>query len=251
MKVLLFGGTSEGRAIVHWLAERECAVTVCVATEYGASFVPVYRNVKAIIGRLDCDGMVKLMQSHQYDCVVDATHPYAIMVTDTIGKAAKTAKLKVYRVVRDGGKQGKWSLAQDVVAAAKLASEMSGNILLTTGSKDLDVYARWGLASRCYPRVLPTVESLNRCVEYGYPIGNILCMQGKFTKELNIALIHQYQIDVMITKDSGTVGGFNEKVEAAKEAGCQLIVIGRVHEEEGLSLESLFAKLQLEMESKV
>ena len=52
-------------------------------------------------------------------------------------------------------------------------------------------------------------------------------MQGPFTKELNAALLHQFHIDYMVTKDGGAAGGFAEKAEAAARCGVQRIVLRR------------------------
>lgn len=52
-------------------------------------------------------------------------------------------------------------------------------------------------------------------------------MQGPFSKELNKALYDHYKVTLMITKESGKVGAFDEKVEAALEMGIETIVIAR------------------------
>ena len=61
----------------------------------------------------------------------------------------------------------------------------------------------------------------------GFPPKNIICMQGPFSRELNVALLRQYHIQTLVTKDTGGYGGFREKAEAAREAGCALLVVER------------------------
>ena len=69
-------------------------------------------------------------------------------------------------------------------------------------------------------------------------------MQGPFSQEFNEALIRQWQIDILITKESGGPGGFAEKAAAARNTGARLWVIGRPLREEGYTLEELTAYFQ-------
>ena len=114
--------------------------------------------------------------------------------------------------------------------AANYLARTEGNILLATGAKELPTFS--GLDStRLYPRVLPTEESLVVCKAAGIPKRNIIAMQGPFSKELNLALLRQFDIRFLVTKDGGAVGGFGEKAAAAAEAGVKLLVFRRPVEE--------------------
>lgn len=109
---------------------------------------------------------------------------------------------------------------KDMAAAAEQLTRMPGNVLLTTGSKELHHFAVPGLVERCWPRVLPMLASLARCLDLGFPPAHILCMQGPFSRELNAALLRQYDIRVLVTKDTGGYGGFQAKAEAAGRQGA-------------------------------
>ena len=63
-------------------------------------------------------------------------------------------------------------------------------------------------------------------------------MQGPFVKSLNVALMDQFDISYMVTKDSGKEGGFDDKLEAAEEAGATLVVIRRP-DDQGVSAEDI------------
>ena len=67
---------------------------------------------------------------------------------------------------------------------------------------------------------------------------------------MNIALIHQFDIAWMVSKESGRAGGFLEKYQAAKETGCRMIVIGRPKEEQGMELEKCIEYLNRRFLSK-
>ncbi len=241
MEVLLFGGTGEGRELAEWLRDRGIPVTVCVATEYGSVLLP--RGLEARTGRLDQAGMEEQMGRRPYTCVVDATHPYAVEVTKQLRTAAKTRGLPYLRLLRASDGEDGCHKAADMAGAARMLRQMPGNILLTTGSKELSHFAVPGLAERCYPRVLPMVDSLERCLRLGFAPAHIICMQGPFSQELNEALLRQYDIRTLVTKDTGSYGGFREKVEAARNTGCALLVVERPVQETGLTPEELRSRL--------
>lgn len=246
MKILLFGGTGEGRALAEWMLARGLDATVCVATEYGETLLP--EGMKVHVGRLDAGEMEALM-AEGYTLVIDATHPYAVEVTKNIRAAAGRAGLPCLRLLRQSDGEDGCRKATDMAAAANLLEKLPGNVLLTTGSKELDHFARPGLRERCFPRVLPMADSLERCLELGFPPKNIICMQGPFTKEMNVATLHQFHIDTLVTKDTGGYGGFRAKAEAAKEAGCALLVVERPQTETGLTLEEIQRQLLGEEEA--
>ena len=100
MEVLLFGGTTEGRELALWLARRDCRVTVCVATDYGATLLPEGEGIAVHTGRLDAAGMEELMKSRPFCCVADATHPYAVQVTAQIRACCEKLDLPYRRIVR-------------------------------------------------------------------------------------------------------------------------------------------------------
>ena len=240
MKVLLFGGTGEGRALAEWMLARGLDATVCVATEYGETLLP--DGMKVHVGRLDTDGMAALM-ADGYTLVIDATHPYAVEVTENIRAASERTGLPYLRLLRQSDGEDLCHKAENMAVAAEMLEPLPGNVLLTTGSKELDHFARPGLRERCFPRVLPMADSLERCLALGFPPRNIICMQGPFTREMNVATLHQFHINTLVTKDTGGYGGFRAKAEAAKEAGCALLVVERPRNETGLTLEEIQRRL--------
>ena len=236
MEILLFGGTAEGRELAEWLLARQIPCTVCVATEYGETLLPA--AVRARVGRMDREAMEAAMGAGP-TLVIDATHPYAAEVTQNIRAAAEAAGLPCLRLVRRSDGEDGCLKAENIAAAADLLKGMEGNVLLATGSKELEPFAVPGLRERCFPRVLPTMEALERCLELGFPPKHIICMQGPFSRALNEAMIGQFHIKILVTKDTGGYGGFREKAEAARAAGCALLVVERPSREEGMSLEEI------------
>ncbi|MDD6188320.1 MAG: precorrin-6A reductase [Clostridiales bacterium] len=243
MKVLLFGGTTEGHALACRLAEAGHSVTCCVATEYGRDLLEPQSGLTVLTGRMDKDAMIREMD-RGYDCVVDATHPYAALVSENIRAAAQTAGLHYERLLRPSEAAENVITAESSAEAAELLADMPGNVLLTTGSKDLAVFASVpDFQKRIWVRVLPSLESLSCALELGYPASHIICMQGPFSKQMNIATLQDIDGAVLVTKDTGRAGGFGEKAEAAQAVGAKLLVIRRPTTETGLELEALLKKL--------
>ena len=229
MRAVVFSGTTEGRAFSKQLGALGADVLVSVATDLGAEEQGSAPGVTVRAGRLEPEEMTALLQGA--DLCIDATHPYAVEVTEHIRAAAEAAGLPVLRLVRqsDGGELCR--RAKDMAGAADMLEQMPGHVLLTTGSKELHHFARPGLAERCYPRVLPTQEGIAACEAAGVPHRNIIAMQGPFSRALNEALIQQFEIRWLVTKDGGAAGGFAEKVQAAQSTGAQLVVLRRPPEQ--------------------
>lgn len=239
MRALIFGGTSEGRTLAEWMRDEGMDALVSVATDYGAELLP--EGVAVHAGRLDESAMRELMRSGGFDMVVDATHPYAAAVTETVKSACAETGLEYIRLLRGGDVEGGWLTAASAAEAGALLEKTEGRVLLTTGSKELSNFA--GIAERAYPRVLPSIDSLEKCLSLGFPAKNIICMQGPFTREMNEATIRQYGIDILVTKLTGTAGGFFEKIEAAENCGCRVLVIARPTHEDGLTMDEVKALL--------
>ena len=242
MKIFLFGGTAEGHLLAERLAEAGNDVTCAVATEYGQTVLEPRDNLTVLVGRLTAGEMAERLAG--FDVVVDATHPYADKVSENIRAAAAETDTPYYRLLRPREE------AEDVLwadspadAAAKLQT-LPGNVLLTTGSKDLKTFtAVKDYPSRLFVRVLPSVESLTAALSLGYPASHVICMQGPFPQALNQAMVEAVGAKVLVTKDTGKAGGFLEKAEAARAAGAKLLVIRRPTEETGYTLDALLELL--------
>ena len=228
---LIFGGTSEGRLA----AEKEKDALVCVATEYGASLLPTGTNCH--IGRLARNEMLEFMRTLRPGRVIDATHPYAVKATDNIRACCTELGIPYERILRPSV-SGSWSTlvrhAESAEHAARLLAETGGNILLTTGSQTLTTYTSVIPAERLWVRVLPTRTALELCELAGIHPSHIIAMQGPFSPDLNGALYDHLNIHVMVTKDSGSAGGLEEKVLPALAREMDVIVIDRPGADSGI-----------------
>ena len=245
--ILVFGGTAEGRQLVEWLDGRgTCEVVACTATEYGASLLFGGKHVTALQGPLSAEDKKRLIAENDFACVVDATHPFALHISESIAALAQENGLDLLRIERANTDEGPWVGVASAEEAARYLAGTQGNILLTTGSKDLHTFCEIipGFENRMWARVLPVPDSVSNAREQGIPTDRILALQGPFSTQLNCAFIREYGIDYLVTKQSGSTGGFGEKIEAARECGITLVVIERPEQESGLYLED--AKRELE-----
>lgn len=257
-KVLIFAGTTEGRKLAEYLARSGVSVCASTATEYGKSLLPVEeKNLTVSYGRMDIENMCGYIAEMKPDYVIDATHPYAQEVTANIQEACLKCQKRYLRVVREPEDvQADVVYTGSVREAAEFLSHTEGNILVTTGSKELEQYTVIpGYKERIYARVLSVKESVEKCEKLCIKGRHLICMQGPFSTEMNQALLKEYGISWMVTKESGAYGGYHEKCEAAARLGVKLVVIGRPEEENGYTygeiIKFLKEELNLQDERKV
>lgn len=239
-KVILFAGTTEGRLLAEFLGREGVQTLVCVATEYGAALLPESEALTVSHERLNEEEMRGLFQIHLPEVVVDATHPYASEVTANIRKAAEESGADYLRLLRKESGGGDGASARIYVDSVREAVEWlaakEGKILVTTGSKELDAFtALPAYKERVIARVLSTAEVAARCSALGFAGQNLICMQGPFSREMNEAMLRQYACKYLVTKASGSAGGYEEKLAAAAACGVTAVIIGRPEKEKGLS----------------
>ena len=99
-KICVFAGTTEGRKLIDFLRTQPIAITACVATEYGETFLASGEHLTISAKRLSREEMTELFSCTRFDLVVDATHPYATSVTESIAAACKETKTVYLRLLR-------------------------------------------------------------------------------------------------------------------------------------------------------
>lgn len=228
--ILIFSGTTEGRTLARWLASRGVMVHVRVATDYGAVVMGEEENIEVTVGSCGgAEGIASLIRSSMIETVVDATHPFATTVSKHIREGCTAAGAECIRIVRGSSGLG---YSDDVIAVGSVKEAVDfligteGMILAATGSKEIAEYTRIpDYRDRVVARVLSIAKSVQMCAEHGFEGKNLICGQGPFTEEMNYATLTQIDARYMVTKDSGTVGGFEEKVRAARRAGAKIVLI--------------------------
>lgn len=271
-QILVFGGTVEGRQVSDYLNERRIRHTLCVATEYGEEVLEPREYLTVHQGRMKREEMGQFILAGAYAAVVDATHPYAVEVSANVREACVETGVTYLRYLRppvsilsgrDESSTGKIeadqsecmdSICMDAdcpviyVNSAKEAAQyletQTGQVFLTTGSKELHVFTEILTdCRRLFARVLPSAEVVAACRALGLEGRQICAMQGPFSAEINEAMMRQVQASFLVTKDTGKSGGFPEKIEAAKKLGVKIVIIRRP-EDAGYDWEELQEKLE-------
>lgn len=236
-KIIIFAGTTEGYEISRFLAANNVSVLVCVATEYGTKSLEKNEYMTIQAERLDKAQMRALFDNEKPELVLDATHPYAAEVTSNIREACQDSAVSYVRILREEGAHKDAVYVENTKAAAEFLKDTVGNVMLTTGSKELSVFTEVpDYQNRLYARVLSLPSVIDTCRNLGFEGKNLIAMQGPFSQELNAAMLRQYDCKYLVTKDSGKAGGFEEKILAAAECGAIPVIIGRPLKEEGASV---------------
>lgn len=229
-RMLIFGGTTEGRELTQF----GIPAVYCTATEYGAALAGNSECVECRVGRMDAGEMTRFIKENGIVCAADATHPYAKEASANIAAACDAAGIPLMRVGRPESRRS--GDAVRVTSAADAAARLegvSGCALLTTGSRDLEDFARPSLRGRLFARVLPLPDVIKKCAECGFDAGHIIAMQGPFSTAMNEEMLRMTGASWLVTKDGGAVGGTEEKLTAAANCGVRVIMIERPSETTG------------------
>ncbi len=250
-KVLIFGGTTEGRRLTEYLASQKIRTHVCVATDYGESLLPESAYVTSESRRMDAEQMSRWIKEYDPAFVVDATHPYARLVSDHVEEACRKCQKPYLRLIRETKKGTLASGAiwvENLEEAIRYLSDTEGNILVTTGSKELQAFTELpNYQERVFARVLSLPSVVDKCQGLGFEGRHLICMQGPFSVEMNLAMLKDFKIRFLVTKEAGAAGGFPEKCLAAEKADAKLVVIGRPKDKKGLGEEELYTYLKEEL----
>lgn len=282
-KIWIFGGTTEGRLLAEYCSREKIEAWVSVASEYGEELlqeelmesgnagnpdlnhntclakkslknVQASSVIKVLRGRMDRYQMEEFIRNQGIYLVIDATHPHARLVSEEIQEACGRTGVRLERCLRAEGEQNKvrdWVEVDSIQEAVSFLSSVSGVIFATTGSKELEALCQIpDYQKRVYARVLPTSNVLRKCEKLGITGSHLIAMQGPFSTEMNTLFLRQTKAEWLLTKDSGRAGGFQEKVEAARENGTRVVVIRRP-EEDGISLEEAMEVLKKADEGNV
>ena len=196
-KILVFAGTTEGYEITEFLRDSQVPVHMCVATDYGSMRLQENEYLTVSHERMNQQEMEAFMRQQQFDQVIDATHPYAVEVTKNIKHACESCAIPYIRVLRGSGQTPEDEhviLVDSVEEAIDFLENTEGNILVTTGSKELHRFTRLtDYENRIYARVLSLPNVVEQCSSLGFQGAHLICMQGPFLKEMNTAMLRQYQ----------------------------------------------------------
>ncbi len=213
-------------------------ILATTTTDYGAQLAKNAGAHEVISQALNRDELVGVINDKEVEVLIDATHPFAAEATRTAIYAAEktlTPYIRFERPYLDLEKSHLIHLVGSFDEAGEVAHQLSqkqhkhgsGMVLHLAGVSTLKPVLKQVPDEKLYARVLPTIQSLEKCRELGLPGDHILAMQGVFSKEFNKSLMKEYNISVIITKESGETGGVPSKIDAAQELNVDIVLVTR------------------------
>lgn len=240
LKIAVAAGTGDAVELINAIGN-EYDIIAFAATEYGGE---ILKNspCKICTGRLDENGFADVLIN--FDAVIDATHPFAVAVTEILKSVCKKSAIPYLRLKREEMIYAyqKIIYVSSPEEAAKKLSEFQGNIFLSTGVNTLKFYAEniSDFPERVWARILDTEDS--RRLADGADC-HIIYGKPPFTEDDTLKILTENNIDVMVTKDSGRRGGIPQKLAAAEKCGATVIMIKRPEERGGMTLAEISGRL--------
>lgn len=232
--IIVIAGTTESREVIKSLREDGANIIASVATELGAKMLEE-EDITIYVGRKDESEFREFFLRENPDMVVDASHPFAKIVTETVKTVCKELHIPYKRIKRDKEAYDYENIiwVANAEEAAKMADKVGGVILLTTGANTAPIYSKMvsKMEDRLYIRVLDTQKSLEICEMAGIPREHIIAKMPPFSVEDNIDLMKKINAAVLVSKDSGKQGGVQNKVDACREQNIPIILIRRPESE--------------------
>lgn len=230
--IALVLGTSEGRVILSKLNKTTSNILISTATSYGGELLKDYKYKVLNNKALSYEELKELLIKNGVQVLVDASHPYALEISKTSMKIAKELNIEYLRYERESTlkefpNNPLITEVEDYLDLKEALKDTKGNILNTTGSRNLDKILSLGLPNRIIHRVLPSLKVMEECFNLGIRVEDLIFVKGPISYDFNCAFLKEYEAAVMLTKDSGPQGGTYEKLKSALDMGVKIIVIGR------------------------
>jgi precorrin-6A/cobalt-precorrin-6A reductase len=220
-RVLILGGTAEARELAAALVPRpELSVVSSLAGRVAQPRLPV--GEVRIGGFGGVAGLTRWLIEHRIGAVIDATHPYAERMRASAVSAAGAIGAAHLRLERPGWTAGpgdRWHRVAGFAEAVELLPRLGKRVFISTGRQRLAAFAglpdQWFLARVVDEPTAPLPANFT-----------VIRGRGPYTTEGELALLTEYRIDVLVTKDSG--GSLTEaKLVAARRLGVPVVMIDR------------------------
>ncbi|AXT52497.1 precorrin-6A reductase [Aquimarina sp. BL5] len=222
--ILVFGGTTEGKKTATLL--ESMALSFVYSTKTNISFkttkIASYRH-----GALDEQQLEKYIIKNDIEMIVNASHPFAELLHDTIAKVAERLQIPVIRFGRQLLPKTENSLVSYVNSYNEGVAILKENqrVLALTGVQSIKRLAPWWQKNTTYFRILNRPESLAIAAESDFPKEQLILGLPSSNLKKEIEVIKTHQIDVILTKETGNSGFLSTKIEAALKADVQIIII--------------------------
>lgn len=230
-RLWLIGGTSESVALAGAIASLGLPCLISVTTKAAQSLYPKTPLLKVQVGRLQIEQLDDFLQQQQIAAILDASHPYAVEISQMATRLAAQRKIPYLRFERpvvnpqnDHSRVIRLDSFEALLAGDYLLQQ---RVLLTVGYKALPLFQSWQDRSTLFARILPALTSLEAAIAAGFTSDRIIAIRPPVSAELEKSLWRHWEISLVVTKASGVAGGEEIKRTVAAELGIPLVVIAR------------------------
>lgn len=234
MKLLVLGGTTEAAALAAGLAGRPgLDVTLSLA---GRTSHPKPAAVPTRVGGFGgVEGLRAWIAAHGIVAVIDATHPFAAVISRNAAEACAALRRPLLALRRPPWRAGlgdRWIEVGTMPQAVAALGDTPRRVFLTVGRLELAPFS-----------AAPQHRYWVRTIE---PIGDALAApevvaiqaRGPFEEESERAFLESQRIEVVVTKNSGGAATYG-KIAAARALGVPVVMVARPAKPEVPSLESV------------
>ncbi|MCY7331598.1 MAG: cobalt-precorrin-6A reductase [Pseudanabaena sp. CAN_BIN31] len=235
-KVLILGGTGDAVKLAAKLVtipKIEVISSLAGRTKKPAALVGQVR----IGGFGGAEGLANYLQQNSIDILIDATHPCAGQITHNGAIASHLANIPHLMLVRPQWEcvtGDQWIEVESVEAAAKAIPELVNRVFITSGRQQLEPFLQ---RSQVYPNTWYLMRSIDP-PDIELPNSKILLDRGPFSLEQERQLLRDYQIQAIVSKNSGGDATY-AKIIAARELGIPIVMVQRPAMPEGEKVTSI------------
>lgn len=223
--ILILGGTTEGRIAARTL--EEAGKTFYYSTKGDEQEVTMHHGIR-LQGAMDELDLERCCREHNIQLLVDAAHPFAIQLHQTVEKVAHTLNLLVIRFERIYPPRDEEHIiwCEDFEDAIRqIRKEDIFTLLALTGVQSIaKLKSLWQESACCYFRILNRESSRRLAEREGFPEKYLHYYHAGEDERILLQRLHP---EAILIKESGLSGGFNEKVEAALQEGIRIFAIRR------------------------
>jgi precorrin-6A/cobalt-precorrin-6A reductase len=219
--LLILGGTTEARELALALAGRDVFTTMSLAgrtASPAAQPVPVRRG-----GFGGADGLADYLRAHRIDLLIDATHPYARVISWNAVEATKQTGVPILAVRRPpwvGVEGDVWIDVDDAQSAVRALGENPRRVFLTVGRQELGPFSTAPQHHYFIRSVDPVDPPL------AVPNAQYILARGPFTVSDDRELLASHSIDAIVAKNSGGAATYS-KIVAARALGIPVLMFTR------------------------
>jgi precorrin-6A/cobalt-precorrin-6A reductase len=237
-RILILGGTTEARELAERLAERG-GVEVVVSLA-GRTKSPAPQPVPIRSGGFGgAAGLADYLVKERIDTLIDATHPYAEVISANASAAARASGVPLIAVRRPPWAQLQsdiWKEAADIAAAVRMLGNDPCRVFVTLGRSELGALLK-------APQHFYLIRSVDP-VEPALPLPHAayLTARGPFSEADDRALMYLHRIDAVIAKNSGGAATYG-KIAAARALGIEVIMLRRPPPSDAPAVETVDAAI--------